>query len=30
MDVTSETLICSILNIMVDKIQESCDSKCDV
>jgi hypothetical protein len=30
MDVISETLICSILNIMVDRIQELCDSKCDI
>ena len=30
MDVTSDTLICSILNIMVDRIQESCDSKCNI
>ena len=30
MDLTSETLICCILNIMVNRIQESCDSQCDI
>jgi hypothetical protein len=30
MDMAAETLICHILNMIMEKIQESSDSKCDI